>query len=40
MNVLVYGVGSKKKLLDRFREVELTGEVSFVIDGFIPKFDL
>ncbi|XP_042354060.1 origin recognition complex subunit 2 [Plectropomus leopardus] len=39
-SVLVYGLGSKKSLLEDFRESHLAEEVHLVINGFFPSITL
>lgn len=40
MNVILYGVGSKKSLLQRFLAETLQDEYSWEIHGYKPRFDL
>ena len=39
-NVLFYGFGSKKKLMDTFAEEQLKNEIRVVIKGFFPALSL
>lgn len=39
-NVLVYGLGSKKALLEDFRVSRLSQEIQLVINGFFPSITL
>lgn len=39
-NVLVYGLGSKKNLLEDFRVSHLSQEIHLVINGFFPSITL
>ncbi|KAF0503165.1 Origin recognition complex subunit 2 [Gigaspora margarita] len=39
-NILFYGYGSKKELLDEFSEVYLRDQPLIVINGFYPKLDI
>ncbi|XP_037537408.1 origin recognition complex subunit 2 [Nematolebias whitei] len=39
-SVLVYGLGSKKALLEHFRESHLSQEVHLVVNGFFPSITL
>lgn len=39
-SVLVYGLGSKKALLEDFRLSELSEEIHLVINGFFPSITL
>lgn len=39
-SVLVYGLGSKKALLEDFRESQLAQEIHLVVNGFFPSITL
>ncbi|XP_056148944.1 origin recognition complex subunit 2 [Lampris incognitus] len=39
-SVLIYGLGSKKALLEEFRQSELSQEIHLVVNGFFPSITL
>ena len=39
-NVLLYGFGSKKKILDEFMKIELECEYSIIVKGYFPALSL
>ena len=39
-NVLLYGLGSKKVLLDQFRSSKLSQHLQVVVNGFFPSLTI
>ena len=39
-NILLYGLGSKRVLLDQFRSSKLSANVQVVVNGFFPSLTL